>query len=106
METVKPDICKILQMNDILGESERFRIVFPLVVDVISRSHHRYSYQGSFWFTFCFSKHRQAQWENYIWFRNKTTLGQKKKKEKKEKNDRVFCFIKRTVSNNVKDNLL
>ena len=30
----------------------------------------------------------------------------KKKKEKKEKNDRVFCFIKRTVSNNVKDNLL
>ena len=54
METVKPDICKILQMNDILGESERFRIVFPLVVDVISRSHHRYSYQGSFWFTFFF----------------------------------------------------
>lgn len=38
MESVKPDLCKILQMNDILGQSERFRIVFSLVVDVISRS--------------------------------------------------------------------
>ena len=94
METVKPDICKILQMNDILGESERFRIVFPLVVDVISRSHHRYSYQGSFWFTFCFSKHRQAQWENYIWFRNKTTLGQKKKKKRKKKMIESFASLR------------
>ena len=65
METVKPDLCKILQMNNIPGKSERFRIVFPLVLDVISRSH-RYSYRGSFWFTFFFPKHRQAQWENYI----------------------------------------
>lgn len=38
MESVKPDLCKILQINDILGKSERFRIVFSLVVDVISRS--------------------------------------------------------------------
>lgn len=29
-----------------------------------------------------------------------------KKKRKERKNDRVFCFIKGTVSNNVKDNLL
>ena len=30
----------------------------------------------------------------------------KKKKKNEIKNDRVFCFIRRTVSNNVKDNLL
>lgn len=39
--------------------------------------------EGVFGSHFFFSKHRQAQWENYIWFRNKTTLGQKKKKKEK-----------------------
>ena len=82
METVKPDLCKILRMNNIPGKSERFRIVFPLVLDVISRSH-RYSYRGSFWFTFFFFQAQTSTMGKlYIWFRNKMTLC-KKKNEKK-----------------------
>lgn len=38
MNTGKPNLYKILQTNDILGETESFRILFPLAVNIISGS--------------------------------------------------------------------
>jgi len=38
MDTEQSDLFKILQISDILGETERFRILFPLGADVISES--------------------------------------------------------------------
>lgn len=38
MDTGQPNLCKILQTNDILGGTESFRILFPLAVNIISGS--------------------------------------------------------------------
>lgn len=38
MDTGQPNLCKILQINNNLRERKSFRIVFPLDVDVISKS--------------------------------------------------------------------